>query len=91
MSDVGAMNGLPPAVAQVNAIAIELVERHLAALKAGETNTACIISVGHDGSTVTNWAGPRLGDLYIGCATIQRKLMDGFIAPPPQSRILRPR
>jgi hypothetical protein len=92
MSDVGAMNGLPPAAAvSVNAVAIELVERHLAALKRGETNTVAIISVDHQGQTVTNWAGPRLGDVYIGCATIHRKLMDGFIAPPLQSRILRPR
>jgi hypothetical protein len=92
MNDTDVLNGAPPMGATVNAAAIAMLEQHLAALKSGATNTCCVISVDHGGATVTNWAGPRLGDVFVGCATIQHKLMQQFTAPQaPQSRIMRVR
>jgi hypothetical protein len=93
MSDV---NGAPAAPAApigivINEAAVQILEKHLAAVRDGSTNTVGVLSVDHAGNTVTQWAGPRLGDLYVGCGTVMHRLMQQFTTPQQPSRILRAR
>jgi hypothetical protein len=69
---------------------IVCLEHALAAAKAGRVNTIGIIMIDANGGVLPSWGGLRLGDLHLGCALTQYRLMQVFTTPQNQSRIWRP-
>jgi hypothetical protein len=89
-------NGANPAIgegvvaAPVGDPAVICLEHALAAAKAGRINTVGIIMVDAGGNVSPAWGGSRLGDVHLGCALMQFRLMTLFTQPQNQSRIWRP-
>lgn len=77
MANIGSQQPSP------NADLIALLERHLAAAKAGQTAGVAIVSVTSGGVVNTQTCGPP-APLMIGAVQIQRQLLDTIFPPHVQ-------
>ena len=88
----GLNGGVDPAIQNIivtNPI-VELLEKMLAEAKAGRVTSVIIAGVTPTGGVLSAYAGGQRGDMYIGMAILQRKLLQDIEGPQPkQSPILR--
>lgn len=79
------MNGqtaIPP-IAQVNPC-VGLLENMLAEARAGHFWTVAVIGITQQGQVVSAFVGGQRGELYVGAALLQKKLLSDIAGEPQQ-------
>ena len=84
-----APNGVPsiPPITMLNPV-VQILEQTLAEAKAGRITTIAVIAIANTGGYATLMAGHQVGDLYLGCGSLQNKILEAVEAPQKRSSII---
>lgn len=84
------MNGASPLamgnIPVVSAV-VEILEKVLAAAKAGQCTTIGLIMVDPNGGVATPWAGPQIPQLHLAAGMMQTRIIRSIESPPKSSLI----
>lgn len=87
----GSMNGAMAAelgaVQLTNPAVVDILEKVLAAARAGQCTSIGLVMIDPNGGVATPWAGPQIPQLHLGAGMMQTRIIR-MIENPPKSSII---
>lgn len=86
----GILNGMTlPGMGNVQVVreTVDILEKVLAAAKAGQVTSIGLVMIDPNGGIATPWAGPQIPQLYLGAGMMQTRIVRGIEAPPKSTII----
>lgn len=79
------MNNAPPPMSMVNPV-VMLLQQLMEDAKANRITSIGIVAVTPQGQLAALWAGPQRGDVYVGSAMLQKRMLHELDPPPDAKR-----